>query len=195
MRIPKKPCQIHVVSLTQASPNTITGRAFKSLIRNRRLHLASRFAGNHRLIISTADEFDVASELAEKDSKKEKKIRFQRARKVIGKFMNFLGRRHIWSGLLAGFLWAFPEPFVLYTLHSANWNLSLEALWIFFFPITSSLYLLSSIMDTQQYVDAVVLWGLSMIIGMIIGVAVTYSIHRIRVWRRMHHVSSKMPSE
>jgi hypothetical protein len=137
----------------------------------------------------------MASELTEKNSKKEKKVRFQRVRKVIGKFMNFLGRRHIWSGLLAGFLWAFLGPFVLNALHSANWNLSLEALWIFFFPITSALYLLGLIMDTQQYIDAVVLWGLSMIIGMIIGVAVTYSIHRIRVWRRMHHVSSKTPSE
>jgi hypothetical protein len=35
----------------------------------------------------------------------------------------------------------------------------------------------------------------SMFIGMFLGVVFTYCIHRIRVWRRRHNISSEMPSE
>ena len=127
------------------------------------------------------------NELVGKDSKKGK---FQRLKEAIKKFTNFFSRRHIWSGLLAGFLWAFSAPFLLIAFQ----NLPEEALWIFFFPIKSSFTLMDWILG-RDIIDPVLLWIVSVFVGMFLGVVFTYSIHRIRVWRRMRHFSRKMPSE
>ena len=75
------------------------------------------------------------NELVGKDSKKGK---LQRLKGIIKKFTSFIGRRHIWSGLLAGFLWAFPAPFLLTAFLSSFQNLPEVAKWIFFLPLELS---------------------------------------------------------
>jgi FtsH-binding integral membrane protein len=136
----------------------------------------------------------MANELGEKGSKKGKKVRFQRTKRVVRKFTNFFGRRHIWSGLLAGFLWAFSVPFVITAFLPFFNNLSEEVKWILFFPLESSLTLMAWVLGPSS-VDAVLLWILSVFVGMFLGVVFTYSIHRIRVWRRLHNISRAVPSE
>ena len=134
------------------------------------------------------------NELVRKDSKKE---RFQRLKGIIKKFTNFLGRRHIWSGLLAGFLWAFSAPFLLTAFLSSFQKLPEEAKWIFFFPLKSSLELTYRIVDLEHVVSGVwiFVWIMSVFVGMFLGVVFTYSIHRIHVWRRTRNISRTMPSE
>ena len=134
------------------------------------------------------------NELVGKDLKKGK---FQRLKEAIKKFTIFFSRRHIWSGLLAGFLWAFSAPFVLTAFLSSFQNLPEEALWIFFFPLKSSLELTYRVVDLEHADPGVwiLLWIMSVFFGMFLGVVFTYSIHRIRVWRRTSNISRTVPSE
>jgi hypothetical protein len=134
------------------------------------------------------------NELVGKDSKKEK---FQRLKGAIKKFTNFFGRRHIWSGLLAGFLWAFSAPFVLTAFSPLFESLPEEALWVFLFPLKSSFELTYRVVDLEQADPGVwiSLWIMSMFVGMFLGVVFTYSIHRIRVWRSTSSISRTVPSE
>jgi hypothetical protein len=130
------------------------------------------------------------NELTGKDLKKGK---FQRLKGAIKKFTDFFGRRHIWSGLLAGFLWAFPAPIVLSVYFKTLQTLPEIAIWIFFFPLKSSFQLMSWIVGPE--LDPVLLWIVSVFVGMFLGVVFTYSIHRIRVWRRTRNISRTVPSE
>ena len=134
------------------------------------------------------------NELVGKDSKKG---RLQRLKGIIKKFTNFLGRRHIWSGLLAGFLWAFSAPFLLTAFLSSFQILPEEAKWIFFFPLKSSLELTYRVVDLEHADPGVwiLLWIVSVFVGMFLVVDFTYSIHRIRVWRRTRNISRTVPSE
>jgi len=125
------------------------------------------------------------NELVGKNSKKGK---FQRLKGAIKKFTDFFGRRHIWSGLLAGFLWAFPAPFLITAFLPVLQSLPEVARWIFFFP----LFLTYSLMPQ---VLGLMIWVVSVFVGMILGVVCTYSIHRIRIWRRTRNISRTVPSE
>jgi hypothetical protein len=131
------------------------------------------------------------NELAGEDSKKGK---LQRLKGAIKGFTSFLGRRHIWSGLLAGFLWAFSAPFVLTAFSPSFQSLPEEALWIFFFPLKSSFTLMDWVAGPDT-IDPVSLWIVSVFVGMFLGVVFTYSIHRIRVWRRTRNISHTVPPE
>ena len=131
------------------------------------------------------------NELNGKDLKKGK---FQRLKETIKKFTIFFSRRHIWSGLLAGFLWAFFAPFVLTAFSPSFQSLPEEAMWIFFFPLKSLFTLMDWIVG-RDIIDPVLLWMVSVFVGMFLGVVFTYSIHRIRVWRRTSNISRTMPSE
>jgi hypothetical protein len=115
--------------------------------------------------------------------KKPKKGILQRIWSIIKEFVNFLSKRYIWPGLLAGFLWSFSAPFILHALSLAHWNVPQEAVWTLFFPITSSLQVMYGLglVGPDGYIDILFLWGLSIIVGMIIGVVITYGIHRIRI--------------
>jgi ABC-type glycerol-3-phosphate transport system permease component len=134
------------------------------------------------------------NELVGKDSKKGK---LQRLKGIIKKFTNFFGRRHIWSGLLAGFLWAFSAPFLLTAFLSSFQILPEEAKWIFFLPLKSSLELTYRVVDLEHAGSGVwiLVWIMSVFVGMLLGVVFTYSIHRIRVWRRTRNISRTVPSE
>jgi len=135
------------------------------------------------------------NELVSKDSKKGK---LQQLKGAIKKFTNFFGRRHIWSGLLAGFLWTFPVPFLLTAFLPSFESLPEEAIWIFFFPLQSSFLLTRWIIDlelTDIVSWTLIVWVLSVFVGMFLGVVFTYSIHRIRVWRRTRNISRTVPSE
>jgi hypothetical protein len=113
---------------------------------------------------------------------------------AIKKLASFFSRRHIWSGLLAGFLWAFPAPFVLTAFSQSFQSLPEEAMWIFFFPLESSFTLLDWIVGAVS-IDPVLLWIVSVVVGMFLGAVFTYSIHWIRVWRRTSNISRTKPSE
>jgi len=123
------------------------------------------------------------NELVGKDSKKGK---LQRLKEAIKKFTNFFGRRHIWSGLLAGFLWAFSAPFVLTAFSPYFQSLPEEAIWIFFFPLKSSFQLMSWIVGPE--LDYLLLWIFSVFVGMFISAVFTYSLHLIRVWKRKSNI-------
>ena len=124
--------------------------------------------------------------------------RFQQLKGIIKKFTGFLSRRYIWSGLLAGFLWAFSAPFLLSVFFSFFENLPEKAIWILFFPLELSDWLTQWILDLG-FVDPVswifILLIVSLFVGMFLGVVFTYSVHRIRVWRRGRNVSRTVPSE
>lgn len=134
--------------------------------------------------------------MAGKASKKE---RFPRFKGIFRKFRRFFGRRFIWSGLLAGLLWVFSAPFVI----TAFWPYSQDlppsvVLWILFFPfelanVLTYWILEWGLVDANGWTLIVVI--ASILIGMLVGVAFTYSIHRIRVRRRVRNVFRKKPSE
>ena len=134
------------------------------------------------------------NELVGKDSKKGK---FQRLKGAIKKFTDFFGRRHIWSGLLAGFLWAFSAPFLLTAFSPFFESLPKEVLWVFLFPLKSSFELTYRVVDLEHADSGVwiLVWIVSVFVGMFLGVVFTYSIHRIRVWRRTRNISRTVPSE
>ena len=118
--------------------------------------------------------------------KKAKTSKLQRLKGAITKFLNFLSRRYIWSGLLAGFLWSFPAPFIITIFFSTFQNLPQEALWIIFFPLEASFQLTKWIVNLELADPSIwiILWFVSILIGIFSGVTFTYSIHRIRVWKK-----------
>ena len=103
---------------------------------------------------------------------------------IMKKVANILYKRHIWPGLLAGFLWTFPVPFVLTAFIESFRNFSEEVRWILFFPLKLS-FVLTEWMMNLELVDPVswtiILWITSVLVGMFSGVVFTYSIHLIRV--------------
>lgn len=121
--------------------------------------------------------------MAMKDSGKGK---LQGLRRTVKKSIRFLSRRYIWSGLFVGFLWAFAAPFALTMFLASFQNLPSQAIWIFFFPLESSLLLTQWIVDLGL-VDLVswtlILWIVSIFLSMFLGVVFTYCVHRARVWR------------
>ena len=123
--------------------------------------------------------------------------RFQQLKGVIKKFTGFLSRRYIWSGLLAGFLWAFSAPFLLTAFSPFFECLPKEVLWVFLFPLKSSLKLTYLVVDLDHADPGVwiLLWIVSVFVGMFLGVVFTYSIHQIRVWRRTRNISHTVPSK
>lgn len=119
--------------------------------------------------------------------KKVKKRRFQNLKNTVMKFLNFLSKRYVWSGLLVGFLWSFPAPFILTIFLSTFQNFPQEAIWIIFFPLKASFQLTQWIMN-PELVDPfswiLILWFISVLIGTFSGMTFTYSIHKIRVWKK-----------
>ncbi|MDH5450259.1 MAG: hypothetical protein OEX77_05055 [Candidatus Bathyarchaeota archaeon] len=109
---------------------------------------------------------------------------------IMKKVANFLYKRHIWPGLLAGFLWTFPVPFVLTAFIETFQNFSEEAVWILFFPLKIS-FVLTEWMMKLEIVDPVswtiILWITSILVGMFSGVVFTYSIHLVRVRMGTRH--------
>ena len=120
-------------------------------------------------------------------SKEVKREKLKGLKGIVKKFAEFLGRRHIWSGLLAGFIWTFPVPFILTAFLASFRDFPEETMWILFFPFELS-FLLTDWMMKSEVVDPVswtfILWIMAIFIGMSLGVGFTYSVHRIRVWRR-----------
>jgi hypothetical protein len=118
--------------------------------------------------------------------KKGNKYRLQSLKGAIMKFLNFLGKRYIWSGLLAGFLWSFSAPFILTIFSSTFQNLPPEVIWIIFFPLTASLPLTQWILNSELVDPSswLILWFVSVLIGTFLGATFTYSIHRILIWKK-----------
>jgi len=119
------------------------------------------------------------------------KGKLQRFKEIFKGIIAFLKRWYVWSGLLIGFLWAFPAPFVL-ELFDFFKELPQLALWIIFLPLQLSFQLTHWIVDLE-FADPVswilILWIISVLIGMSLGVAFMYFIHRIRNWRNTRKLS------
>jgi ABC-type glycerol-3-phosphate transport system permease component len=133
--------------------------------------------------------------LVEKGLKKE---RFPRFKGAFRKFSNFFGRRFIWSGLLAGLLWTFSAPFVITAFLPSFENTPIVILWILFFPLELSnaltLWIYEwGLVDANGWTLIVIIT--SVFVGIFVGLACTYSIHRIRLWRRTSKISRTKPSE
>ncbi|MGB9671644.1 MAG: hypothetical protein ACPL0C_04880 [Candidatus Bathyarchaeales archaeon] len=120
--------------------------------------------------------------------------------------IRLLGKRYIWSGLLLGFVWSFSTPFILTIFQESLQQFPQEAIYALFFPMASALYILSAIAGPEGYVDPLLLWSLSIIIGVIIGVIITYCAHlvhillknkkaRCQVANKTQKVSHPLPSE
>jgi FtsH-binding integral membrane protein len=95
--------------------------------------------------------------------------------------MTLLRKRYIWAGLLLGFVWSFSTPFILTAFQESLHQFPQEAIYALFFPMTLALYTIVSIVGPEGYIDPLLLWGFSIIIGMIIGVIITYFAHLTRV--------------
>ncbi len=100
---------------------------------------------------------------------------------------NFLSRPYIWSGLFVGFVWSFPAPFLITAFFEFFRNLPEAAIWIIFFPLWLSDLLTRWMIDLElvdPLLGSLILWAVSILAGMFLGVVFTYGIHRIRIWRR-----------
>lgn len=113
-----------------------------------------------------------------------KKGKIQRLKGFTRKVINFLRRRHIWSGLLGGFLWIFSSIFIL----ASQFPFSEEVMWILFFPLKFLVQL--AFWLNLKNIDYFLFLIVALLFGMFIGVLITYCIHRIHVWR-MHTQSLK----
>ncbi len=114
-----------------------------------------------------------------KESKRQKLPRLKQ-------FISFLSKRHVLLGLLTGFVWAFSAPFIITSFRFLQ-DLPQEAKWVLFFPLHLS-YLLTTWMVNLELVDplswSLIIWIISIFVGMFSGAVFSHSVNRIRVWRR-----------
>jgi hypothetical protein len=93
-------------------------------------------------------------------------------------FFNFLSRRYVWSGLLAGIIWMFSALFV-----STVFSLPRGVVQVLFFPviiITIAVWIVGI-----GPIDVFPLLTIAMFLSMFLGVIFTYFVHRILTWRKL----------
>lgn len=94
--------------------------------------------------------------------------------------LRILSKRYMWTGLVLGFIWSFSTPFILTAFKESLRQFPQEAINILFFPLMLTFQMLILISGPEN-IDWLLLWGLSIIIGIITGVIITYSIHIINI--------------
>ncbi|MEA2090308.1 MAG: hypothetical protein U9O89_06095 [Thermoproteota archaeon] len=94
----------------------------------------------------------------------------------------FLSKRYVWIGLLLGFLWMFPAPFVLYTF--LDWFKSQQNAWIIFFPLRLSTFIFELFVSLKAAGPGGVfaVWMVATVIGMLLGLAAGYVVRKL--WLR-----------
>ena len=115
---------------------------------------------------------------------------FQRLRKALHEATAFLSKRYVYSGLLGGFLWMFSAPLIIIILQRLLDESSPWVAQLAFFPlILSSLLIDTIIADSASYprLWAVIL-GFSFLISMLLGLCITYSIHKFRERKKIQPV-------
>lgn len=115
----------------------------------------------------------------ERQGKNLRSERIQRLRIAVHKARVFLSKPYVYSGLLGGFLWMISAPFIITTVQGLldEWVVQLA-----FFPLILSSLIIDTLIANSVYYPRVLLiiFGLSFIISMPLGLGVTYSIHRFR---------------
>jgi hypothetical protein len=108
--------------------------------------------------------------------------RFQRLRKATHKARTFLSKRYAYSGLLGGFLWMFSAPFIITALLGSLDESSPWVVQLAFFPLILSSTLIDTIIAGSVSHPRVwlAILGFSFLISMLLGLSITYSIHRFR---------------
>jgi hypothetical protein len=108
--------------------------------------------------------------------------RFQPLRKAVHKARAFLSKRYVYSGLLGGFLWMFSAPFIITALLGLLDESSVWVIQLAFFPLMLSSLLIDTIIAGSVSYHRVwlVIFGFSFLISMLLGLSITYSIHRFR---------------
>lgn len=112
---------------------------------------------------------------------------FQRLRKAVHEARAFLSKRYVYSGLLGGFLWMFSAPLIIIILQRLLDESSPWVAQLAFFPlILSSLLIDTIIPDSVSYPRLwVVILGFSFLISMLLGLGITYSIHKFRERKKL----------
>jgi hypothetical protein len=129
----------------------------------------------------------------ERQGKNLKSEGFQRLRKAVRKAMAFLSKRYVYSGLLGGFLWMFSAPFVITALLGSLDESSLWVVRLAFFPLILSSLLIDTIIAGSASHPRlwIVIFGFSFLISMLLGLGITYSIHRFRERTKKPAASTK----
>jgi hypothetical protein len=111
-----------------------------------------------------------------------KSERFQRLRKAVHNARTFLSKRYVYSGLLGGFLWMFSAPLVITALLGSLDESSLWVVRLAFFPLILSSLLIDTIIAGSASYPRIwlVIFGFSFLISMLLGLSITYSIHKFR---------------
>lgn len=91
----------------------------------------------------------------------------------------FLSKRYVWIGLLLGFLWMFPAPFVLYTF--IDWFKGQQNAWMIFFPLHVAMFIFELFVSLEAAGSGGVfaIWIVATVIGMLLCLTVTYLVHKL----------------
>lgn len=108
-------------------------------------------------------------------SSKESKLKVTWNR--VKNFFEFFGRTYVWSGILLGFLWLFLSPIVMTV--GRDWFLNCPEVVIafLFFPLWLSMKIMPNPLSTLW-------WITSLVVSIAVSLMFTYSVHRLRVWRK-----------
>lgn len=100
----------------------------------------------------------------------------------------FLSKRYVWIGLLLGFLWVFPAPFVLFTF--LDWFKSQQNAWMIFFPLRLSMFIFELFVSLEATGAGGVfaVWIVATVIGMLLGLAAGYVVHKLWVRNKRNNV-------
>ena len=109
-------------------------------------------------------------------------VRIQRLRRAVHNARAFLGKRYVYSGLLGGFLWMISAPFIITTVQGSLDESSVWVIQLAFFPLILSSLIIDTLIANSVYYPGVwlIIFGFSFLLSMLLGLGVTYSIHRFR---------------
>ena len=93
----------------------------------------------------------------------------------------FLSKRYVWVGLLLGFLWMFPAPFLIFMF--LDWFQSQQNAWMIFFPLyfSLSIFELFGSLEAAESGGILAVWVTATVIGMLFGLVVGFVIHRLHM--------------
>lgn len=106
----------------------------------------------------------------------------QRLRRALHNVRAFLCRRYVYSGLLGGFLWMISAPLIITAVQGSLDESSVWVVQLAFFPLVLSSLIIDTLIANSVYYSGVwlVIFGFSFLLSMLLGLGVTYSIHRFR---------------
>lgn len=118
----------------------------------------------------------------ERQGKNLRSERIQRLRIAVHKARVFLSKPYVYSGLLGGFLWMISAPFIITTVQGLLDESSVWVVQLAFFPLILSSLIIGTLIKDSVYDPRgwLIIFGFSFLLSMLLGLGVTYSIHRFR---------------